>query len=255
MYLSYKLTSAFSFRLFATGVLLAATGCATPPPEVIRDPYAVRPFSAPLGQALRVETGNALFVSGTYVEGEQIVLTRPVDMMLPGSMFIPFPVRIEAGALTLRHIGAHKYYCAAEGRATATFPGLGSVISSGDCVGVRVPTRGGEPEWVVDNSKHNRSQTIWPKTMSPDERAQIQVRPSPEPFKVRDMTRIVFDGYHGKELHFKLIESRGQQQESRAFTFDFNGEATVVGVRGHQWKVLSAGNLDMRYEWVRIAAD
>lgn len=251
----FEMIAALPARLLGlSAIALTIGGCATEPAATPREQVAVHPFKAPLGQLLRVETGNALFVSGSYIDGEDIQLPRAVDMMVPGSMFIPFPVRIEAGPLTLRRIGtAHRYYCAAEGRAAASFPGLGSVLGAGDCVGIRIPLGAGSPEWVVDNSNHNRTTTIWTKGMTADERAQVQVRPSMTPFMVKDLTRILFDGYFDRKLHFTLIESKADKSESRTFTFDFTGEPTVVGVRGNQWQVMSANNLEMSYQWVKIA--
>jgi len=240
--------------LAALSLVLTVAGCASTASEPPRDQFVLRPFTAPLGQTLRVETGNALFVSGSYIEGEEIALAKSVDMMVPGSMFIPFPVHIDAGVLSLRSIGRNfKYYCAAEGRATASFPGLGSVIRAGDCVGIRVPLTGGDPEWVVDNSNYTRSTTIWTKSMAAEDRSSVQVRPAAEPFKVRDMTSIMFDGYYDQKLHFTLLESRDGRQNTRPFTFDFTGEPTLVGIRGNQWRVLKANNLEMSYEWVKIA--
>lgn len=240
--------------LGAMSVVLAVAGCASSGTEAPRDPLVVRTFSAPLNQTLRVETGDALFVSGAYIDGEEIALPKTVEIMVPGSMFIPFPVRMDAGVLTMRSIhGGHKYYCAAEGRAAASFPGLGSVIRSGDCVGIRFPVAGGEPQWVVDNSNYNRMSTIWTRNMTAEERAAVQVRTAAEPFAVKDMTRILFDGYHGQKLHFTLTEWRDGRQSSRQFIFDFNGQPTLVGIRGNQWRVLSADNLALSYQWVKIA--
>lgn len=239
--------------MLATSCALATLiGCASQPLAV--DAFSTRRFEAPLNTRLSVNTGDAFYVSGTYIEGERIHLESPQKMMIPGSMFIPFPVEIQSGFLELGGIkGRHKYFCAQEGRASASFPGLGSVIRAGDCVGIRVGLDDGKPEWVVDNSVYNRGMdTIWTKAMSEAEAAKYQSEKSPVPFKVRDLKRLVFDGFHGDQLHFTWEEMDGKTTQSRQFKFDFKGLPKVLGIKGNQFKVFAADDVKLDYEWVKF---
>jgi hypothetical protein len=54
--------------------------------------------------------------------------------------------------------------CGEIDKVTASFPGLGSVIRSGDCVGIRISGKrisGNKMQWVVDNSNYNGFTTIY----------------------------------------------------------------------------------------------
>ncbi|WP_276230684.1 hypothetical protein [Pseudomonas citronellolis] len=210
-----------------------------------------------MGTSLSAETGQDLFVEGAYIKGERIRIAEPVDLMVPGSMLIPFPVHIGAGDLTLSRITPDwKYYCGAAENVAASFPGLGSVIANGDCVGVRIANdASGEKEWVVDNSIHNRMNTIWNKSMSSAQAASLNAEETRAPFDVRSLKRITFDGFYGGQLHFTWQEIDGEFRDAKDFTFDFTGQPTTVGIKGNVFTVKKAGNLSLEYEWVKIAAN
>ena len=174
--------------------------------------------------------------------------------MISGAMLIPFPVKIEKGSLRLTRFSADwSYFCSENGRASASFPGLGSVIRDGDCVGMRVANKGDKKEWVVDNSIYNRGMTtIWTKSVSDEDSIQYPVKVISEPYKVKSLKVITFDGYHGGQLHFTLSERNGQNKDSKEFTFDFQGEATIISIKGNVLKVQQANNVNATYEWMKI---
>lgn len=238
-------------RLVSFVLLVSLIGCAA---QSARQPdmFTTKKFNAPIGQKLEVETGEALFVEGSYIEGELIKITEPVDMMMPGSMMIPFPVHIDEGVLYMRRItSSAKYYCAEDGKAAASFPGLGSVIRSGDCIGIRIAHNDSCHEWIVDNSNYNRGwgETIWSKGMSEQEVQKYKPVPSGKPFKIQSMKRIVFNGYYGRQLHFSWEAFSGSNKEMREFTFDYAGEPTLVSIKGNRLIVHQADNVKMVYEW------
>jgi hypothetical protein len=221
--------------------------------ETQAEVYALHSFSAPLDQELSVNTGEAIFVEGRYIEGEYIDLPQSIDMMIPGSLMIPFPVHIDSGRIELTKIrGDWKYYCADEGRAAASFPGLGSVIRQGDCVGIRVSSNAARKEWVVDNSNYNRMNTVWYKSLNQDERTKYSPVASSKPFKIQGLRRIVFDGYYGSQLHFTWEGESTRFRESKEFVFDFAGRPTILGIKGNQFEVVAANNVRLRYKWLTL---
>ena len=240
-----------------TSVFLISTlliGCSaqrTKPKEVI----SYKKFSAPLNTDLSVQTGDPLFLEGKYVEGEEIIITEPLDLMIPGSMFIPFPVFIDQGNLELTSISSKwKYYCGAEDKVAASFPGLGSVIRSGDCVGIRISKNNPEKaEWVVDNSNYNRMTTIYTSSLSKNEKEIFKPLNSKSPFKVYEVRKIVFDGFYGGQIHFTWTEIIGNNKSEKEFTFDFNGAPTQVGIKGNIFTINSADNIYLNYKWNKIS--
>lgn len=216
--------------------------------------FKIVEFTAPLETQLKVDTGNAVFVQGTYIQGEEINLSKDVSLLVPGAMFIPFPVSIKAGSLPMTRIeGEWKYYCASMSGATATFPGLGSVVANGDCIGLRQSLTSGEYEWVVDNSIHNRSNTIWTKSFDESYKALVSRRMLDKPYQVRELTRIVFDGLAGGQYRFTLEELSGNTKTEKSFVFDRaqTGD-TVVGIKGRVFRIIKADNVSMEYAWVKL---
>lgn len=230
--------------------LATVAACSTPIQRHPIDPFVTKHFSAPLNKRLEVNTGDSVFVAGSYIEGEVIELDEGVDMKVPGSLGIPFPVHIDQGKLELTRIdGVGKYYCAQTGKASASFPGLGSVIADGDCVGIRISLDGTEKVWVVDNSIYNGRRTIWDKRMSASDAARHQPKPTSSPFKVQSIRRITFDGYYSGQLHFTWEEVAPGRRESKEFTFDFSGHDVLIGIKGNRFHALSADNVRLIYAW------
>lgn len=198
-----------SCRLTSVPILFIAAGCTAQTGTTTSAPvFSQKSITAPIDQSLTVNTGDSIFVEGSYIPGEIIEIPGPVEMTIPGSMRIPFPIRIEAGQLKLSAIDrSWKYYCAEEGMAAASFPCLGSVIAKGDCVGIRISLDGTRKKWVVDNSIHNSGmETIWDRSFSAADDSQYVPIESSSPFQVQQIRQITFDGYYGGQLHFTWEE-------------------------------------------------
>lgn len=239
-----------SLLIFAA-ILVA--GCSAQGGAINEDLTKVHTFNAPTGVPLTVETGESLFVEGRYVEGEKISVTQTVETMIPGSMKIPFPIRIDPGELTLSKITSNwKYYCGDYDKVAASFPGLGVVIAQGDCVGIRISRDGQEKQWAVDNSIHNRKTTIWAKGLKESEYSTYEPVTASEPFSVSTMQRLIFDGYYGDQLHFTWEERRASEVAQKEFVFDFDGDPTVVGIKGNNFKVTDVDNVRLVYEWIKF---
>ena len=240
--------------LIATSAL-GLVACVSTPPRADTDSlFQKEEFHAPLGAPLTAQTGDAIFVDGTYIEGEVMALSQDVQTILPGSLHIPFPVSIRAGELSLQSIqGGWKYFCAKEGDATASFPGLWSVIAHGDCVGVRQSLTSGKLEWVVDNSNYNLMNTIWLKGTSESDRKLFKHALSGKPFSVRELTRIVYDGYYGQQFHFTYeVWTAPATRDSKEFVFDYDpsGE-TEIGIHGKVLRITAVNNVQMTYAWTK----
>ncbi len=233
--------------------IITLAGCvAQRSPTSAAPTVTVKEFNAPTNVELEASTGDSIFMEGSYIEGEYIEVSQSVDIMIPGSMMIPFPVHVAQGRLELSGIhGGWKYFCGDLSTSAASFPGLGSVVSPGDCIGIRVPVNGGAPEWVVDNSNHNGTQTIWSRQIDSSEASEYQPQKSATPFDVRQLTRVTFDGYYGDQLHFTL-KKEGSERDTRDFVFDFTGEPTVVGFQGKRLEVLQASNVGITYRWKKL---
>lgn len=249
-----KLSKAISSILFLSLASITLISNANEANSDEQGVYTEKKFTAPIGALLSVETGEAIFTEGTVIEGKSIEIQDSKELMIAGAMFIPFPVKIEKGELRLiRFAGKWSYFCADEGRASASFPGLGSVIREGDCVGIRVENKSEKMEWVVDNSHYNRGmQTIYTKSIPDEDTTKYLIKTSAEPFKVKSLKVITFDGFNGGQLHFTLTEMKGRNKDSKEFTFDFKGEPTVVSIKGNVFKVLEANNVNASYEWIKI---
>lgn len=243
--------SSSQLMLIISAVLVA--GCSAQGGAVKEDLTIAHTFNAPIGVSLTVETGEMLFVEGRYVEGEKIAVVQPVEKMIPGSMKIPFPIRIYPGELTLTSITANwKYYCGDYDKVAASFPGLGVVIAQGDCVGIRISRDGQEKQWVVDNSIHNRQTTIWTKGLKKPEYLSYEPVTSAEPFSASTMQRLIFDGYYGDQLHFTWEEKSAREVLQKEFVFDFDGSPTIVGIKGNNFTVKDADNVRLVYEWIKF---
>lgn len=218
------------------------------------NPYYTKQFTAPLNTILTVNTGDDLFVEGIYIRNEIISLNKEFDGYLPGSMFIPFPVYIEKGDLFLKSISdSWKYYCAKPGTAKASFPGLGSVISDGDCVGIRISTEGSDFEWVVDNSNYNKQTTIWTRNITSTEKEHVTHKILESPFAIKEFKHITFNGHYGGMFHFTYEEWTQNKLVSKDFTFDRSKNGpTIVGIKGKIFNILDADNVKLSYEWVKI---
>ena len=231
-------------------ISLFLTACATQ--KIVPIEYQFREFNAPFGETLSVETGNDLFVRGEYIEGESITITTQVKKLIPGAMAIPFPIIIEPGELSLRGNTSTKwkYFCGDSDKVAASFPGLGSVIRPGDCVGIRVSND--KMQWVVDNSNYNNMRTIYTSRIKGSEQKYYAPKSNGQIIKALDFEKIIFEGFYGGQVYFGWERIRGKSKESRQFTFDFDGTPTLVGIKGQQFRILEVNNVELKYEWVKI---
>lgn len=213
-------------------------------------------FEAPLDIILTVETGYSLFVEGSYIKSEEIIVEDEVNKMIPGAMMIPFPVKIDPGKLRMTLIDDNwKYFCAEKEKSAASFPGLGSVVRDGDCIGIRQSLVNGDMEWFVDNSNYNRGygKTIWHSKLSKDDMVKYKPVVLQDPFKINKMTKIVFNGYYGGQVHFTYEELDKNNIFKQDFIFDYApGQELPISIKGHRLTILNVDNIRITYKWDKI---
>ena len=243
----------FAASLVFLSMVIACGGAPTRQsvsPNVVKEQ-----FSEPLGVPLSVRVGDSIYSQGQVAYKQNLRLAEEYQGTMPGAYRVPFSFSVQSTVLDLRYArGDHDYYCADDGKASASFPGLGSVIAQGDCVGVRVHKESGEIEWVVDNSNHNRQTTVW--STKYDEQDDPQLIPDTTRFydAALELTEIRFDGFYSDLLHFTLVEHKRGEVEERAFRFDYppqRGEA-IYGIRGQTFEVLNVSNVGMEYKWLEL---
>lgn len=205
-------------------------------------------FATPTETTLSVTTGEDVFVEGDYALRDAFVLSSRISSTMPGSMMIPFSFSIEPGDLTFR--GASRdweYFCAANDRSAASFPGLGSVVSAGDCVGVRRRLSDGRLEWTVDNSNHNGMTAIWSRRVRDNEMALLRQEERQVVTDVAVRRAVYFDGFYSGLLNFTFVD--GEQRREMKFDYDGEGEK-LIGMLGKRMLVLGADSVELRYRWV-----
>jgi hypothetical protein len=247
MYYGIKFFASLVVIFSLAGCLTVASTSSSFTPQV-----TIRKFDAPLGVVLNTPTGGRLFVQGRYIPGEVVTLSQPVDVMIPGAYGIPFPVHIEPGPLELQKITPlGKYFCAEEGMAGASFPGLGSVIRQGDCVGVLIGRESDSVRWLVDNSNYNRFRTVWTSPIGSPLAQSIKPTESSEAFSIQSLISLSFTGFYGGQVHFTWSDATQTTLNTQNFTFDYKSPGKLkVGMKGYVLEVLSADTLGITYQWL-----
>ena len=151
-----------------------------------------------------------------------------------------------------RSSSTHDFYCSKPENATATFPGLGSVVRQGDCIGIAISKDNGAKYWVVDNSRSNGYTTIWKSKIQLDIANSLTVKKGSTIASASTLKSISFDGFYGGQLHFTYQENSGASIDSREFVFDFKNEPIDIAIKGNFFKVYSANNIEIVYEWSKF---
>jgi len=245
------------FRI-ALGILLfTVTACGSAPRKEAVDPvYKTEEFSAPLATELSVDVGDSILTKGQAAYVEIYTLSGPIKSTMPGAYGVPFAFQIGQTALTKRYRRGHyEYFCAPLEEAGASFPGLGQVVRSGDCIGVRRSISDGSIEWVVDNSNHNGYTTVWSRDYKPEKDPELTQSTGELSAKGSRITMIRFDGFYSNLLHFTLIEHDRSGKTETEFKFDYPPRTgdPVYGIKGNLFQVNNVSNADLEYEWEELS--
>lgn len=240
--------------LFVTLCLLA--GCGSAPPK--REPtlnLEYQRFVAPIEENLAVNIGDHIFVEGDIARVPALDISAEIASSMPGAYGVPFSFSIDKTQLTLEfQRGDHEYFCAPESDRAASFPGLGSVVSLGDCVGVRKHQVTGELEWVVDNSEYNGTTTVWTRSVKETDDVTFEETTVDEASQHANLEAISFDGFHSGLLHFTFRKYAKGKSSEETFKFDYPPRRAepIYGVRGRTFEVVDVSNTQMVYRWVSI---
>jgi hypothetical protein len=217
-------------------------------------PPTVKPqsFSAKKGEENFVSPGDAFFVHGLAQYRQGLEMSSGISSTMPGAYWLPFDFSIEQCELVAYfQTQDHEYFAAPFAKCDARHSLLGNVLRPGDTVGVRIHRKTKELEWYVDNSNHNRSDTVWYRDVR--ERDGVLFERSEIP-KVTDLTQIGYDGFYSNLLHFTLTEIVDGESRERVFTFDIAEEgSTQISIKGNVFEVVSADNLGMNYRWIETS--
>ena len=214
-------------------------------------------FSAPIGQDLTVQIGEHLFVEGEVAHVPFLSMSSSISSTMPGAYGVPFSFSIDQTDLELKYErGPDQFYCAPARDRSASFPSLGSVVDPGDCVGVMIDKITAEKYWVVDNSYHNGSTTVWSRPVKSDDAVELTLGSATRTDSRANMEVVYFEGFYSGLLHFKYHRFENSQENIREFKFDYpprEGTATY-GIRGKTFEVLDVDNTKMTYRWATIPA-
>lgn len=251
--MSFKSYRAFYFCI---AVITLLVGCGSAPKkQSIAPDIVTEEFSEPLHEPLTVGVGESIYSRGKVAYKENLRLTEFHEGKMPGAYRVPFSYSIEPTVLEHRFArGEYDFYCADDDKAFASFPGLGSVIANGDCVGIRQHQTTGKKYWVVDNSIHNRQTTVWFTEYDQDQDPELLPDRTRYFEQGLEVTEIRFDGFYSGLLHFTLMEHEASRTREREFKFDYpprQGDA-VYGIRGQIFEVIDVSNVDMVYQWKRL---
>ena len=250
-----------SRRNFVPGVFLCVVtvllaSCGSAPPKTKPDfGIEYERFSAPLGEVLSVNIGDHIFVEGEVARVPVLVMSNGIQSTMPGSYGVPFSFSVNQTDLYLRfERGANQYFCASNSERSASFPGLGSVVSPNDCIGVRRSKSTGQLDWVVDNSIHNGMNTVWSRKVKPGDDVSFDERTMTVNDSRADMDVIYFQGFHSGLLHFEYHEFDDGDSRVQDFKFDFPPKEgdSVYGVRGKVFEVVDVDNTQLKYSWITI---
>lgn len=232
------------------------TGCGSAPPKT-KPVFGIEyeRFSAPLGEVLSVNIGEHIFVEGEVARVPVLIMSSGIQSKMPGAYGIPFSFSIDQTELYLRfERGADEYFCAPESARSASFPGLGSVVAPEDCIGIRRNKSTGDLDWVVDNSIHNGTNTVWSRTVKPKDSVSFEDRTMTIKDRRADMEVIYFQGFYSGLLHFEYHEFDDGESRIQDFKFDYPPKEgdSVYGVRGKVFEVVDVDNTHLNYRWVTI---
>lgn len=214
-------------------------------------------FQAQIGVELAATAGQTIFVEGSLqLLVPALELSDRIDSTMPGAYSLPFDFYIEKTTLLLIYqTDSHLYYDAPPEDCGASHSVLGNVLATGDLVGVRVAKESnGKYEWFVDNSVYNRMRTVWSREVTPDERISLIATTAVRDSKNPEGTLLLFHGYYGGQVHFQLIRQHHEASDVQELHFDMepSGTPTVIAIQGLVLEVLSAGNLGIKYRWIRL---
>ena len=212
-------------------------------------------FAASIGEEKIASAGDSIFVHGQVGRIEAFEMSAGITSTMPGAYGVPFDFSIDRSQLQgVFQTANHQYFAAPSEASRASHSLVGNVLAQGDSVGMRVSRTTGEHEWYVDNSRYNRSDTVWHRVVKKEDGVEFVPTSVGTIDSQSNLTTITYDGYYSDLLHFTFEVVEGGELEETEFKFDVEeGEITPVNIRGNIFEVLGVDNLGMRYRWVKVS--
>lgn len=201
-----------------------------------------------VGTEVSVSAGQAFYLERHVEPRKSIRLSKSIKSSMGGSMGLPFGFEITDVVLEpLAKSGdGWSYYAAAPGGFKAYHGLLGSVITAGDTVSIRVD-EAGQLEWYVDNSIHTGTPTIWHRKWKKKDPEIIWVDAGEIVSNKYPRNRLTYLGIRDSQIRVRwdsFDPTFGAQSED--FLFPINTDRTAtVGIRGGLF-AFSVGQFESR---------
>lgn len=194
---------------------------------------------------IKVSPGQEIYGEVRMEKELAYSLTSDFKSKMPGSMRLRFWFQLEKGLL--EHINsdpAWDYYGARKGRAQAWHGIIGDVLGPDDHIGVRKRKGDGQLEWYVDNSTHNRMNTIWHRELKDSESELIQEKMIEVP-NGNPLRRITYLGKKQGEVRFRLTELTPQgATRNEIYSYEvIPGEPTSISILGAELIISDISNM------------
>lgn len=181
---------------------------------------------------LAAQIGSALVYDGPLMEIDSLVLERPFEGQIPGTLGVNFSFRIDACQMVLSYRDeTWLYYVAKKGCASAWYNHT-SVFSEEDHAGVRVRRSSpADREWFVDNSLYNNlpghGYARWHRKVVAKDGVTLSTRPAIISRVGIPVRWIRYDGTSPGSWNFTFVESNGQDRSEKSIRIDARAGAVV----------------------------
>lgn len=218
--------------------------------QALADTVGAPEYLHPLNAPIEATPGQEFYfeVFTRKVRGYQ--LERPFSSSMAGSMGLPFAFSIDETKLVPippRRPGDWTYYEPANKKFSASHGLLGSVLATGDSVGLRINSEG-RREWYVDNSNHNRGMnTMWTRRVKHKDPTAAEIELASREPTGSPLQKLIYLGMEEGRVRIRHEQIYPDQATTRdEYTFEIGADGQAVGaVRGAEF-VIETGPLKSR---------
>lgn len=217
-----------------SGMVLLSLLVATPLLAQTGRPSA-RVIVPKVGTVIEVTPGEPFYTELGMVPVPAFRLSMPFKSSMAGFMGFPFGFAIDSTLLVRTRFRPGDYwtYFVPKDHAFRAYHGLlGSVLSEGDSVGLRIG-KNGEREWYVDNSRRNGQPTLWTRKVKKGDPA-ISLEVDGYEGDGQPAERLIFLGTDGDKIRVReeTLTPRNLATDDFVFPMDAKGRGTgaVKGV-------------------------
>jgi len=198
----------------------------------------------PVGTVVETTPGQEFYVETAVRSVPAYRLARPFKSSMAGVMGLPFGFAIDDPLLVYAgksEDGTWSYFIPRNDAFRAYHGLLGSVIRSGDSVGLRVDQHGLK-EWFVDNSNYNSGHvTIWTRRVKDSDPPMELVEAPTKTIGSDPIERLVYLGVEQGRMKIRYERfAAGGRTEKDEFTFPVDKDGRGNGaVNGAEFSVIA----------------